>query len=881
VAGARDMITRALRTGEGRKLKAYGKRAEAIAAIEPEMELLGDGELHGEANSLRERARDGEALDDLLPEAFALVREASRRTLGQRHYDVQLIGGMALHDGAIAEMKTGEGKTLTATLAVFLNTLAGDSVHVVTVNDYLARRDAEWMKPIYDALGVTVAAIQDGEDHDVRKPKYACDVVYGTNSEFGFDYLHDNMADALEECVQRDRTFAIVDEIDSILIDAARTPLIIAGEPEETEQLYSQFARLAREMKGVPGKLDPLASPDTSKADYDYEFDEKHRRVAPTERGVKRAEEFLGVENLYMSEHGGLVNDLMQALAAESLYKRDRDYVVIDEEVVIVDRFTGRVLEDQRWGEGLHQAVEAKEGLAVQEQDQTIATITLQNYFRLYGKLAGMTGTALTEAREFMKIYKTPVVEIPTNRPMVRIDHEDRLFATQDEKWQAVLGDVVARHEKGQPILMGTASVETSEMISAQLTKRGIEHAVLNAKPEHAQREGETIAQAGRKGAVMIATNMAGRGVDIKLGGDAEQLAIHELEREGVAPGSEGYEDALAAKTAELEPQCEAEAEEVREIGGLYICGTERHESRRIDNQLRGRSGRQGDPGETRFFTSTEDEVVRLHAGDRISSMLEEYEMEEYEVGDDGVEDYEVDDDDLLEEMPLEDDALTRTVEGAQKKVEEENFLARKYILSFDNVLSKQRNVIYRYRRKILEGRDISEVARDEVEGVIERLVDQYTPGDELAEWDMRELEVQLRQIWPLETEVASLSPAEVDRERLKDQLDDDMMRAYDDMEALHGKDTMRHLERAVLLDVITERWREHLRDMDYLQEGIFLRGWADISPLVAYKIEGHAMFQNLMHAIWEEFSRIVFHVDRPAELLSGDSPASGQGGDG
>jgi preprotein translocase subunit SecA len=869
VAGARDMITRALRAGEGRKLKAYAKRAEAIGAIEPEMELLGDEELRGEADTLRERARDGEALDDLLPEAFALVREASRRTLGQRHYDVQLIGGMALHDGAIAEMKTGEGKTLTATLVVVLNTLAGNSVHVVTVNDYLARRDAEWMKPIYDALGVTVAAIQDGEDHDVRKPKYACDVVYGTNSEFGFDYLHDNMADALEECVQRDRTFAIVDEIDSILIDAARTPLIIAGEAEETEQLYSQFAHLAREMKGVPGKLDPLASPDTSKADYDYEFDEKRRRVAPTERGVKRAEEFLGVENLYMSEHGGLVNDLMQALAAESLYKRDRDYVVIDGEVMIIDKFTGRVLEDQRWSEGLHQAVEAKEGLAVQEQDQTVATITLQNYFRLYDKLAGMTGTALTEAREFMKIYKTSVVEIPTNRPMVRIDHEDRLFETQDEKWHAVLEDVLTRHAEGQPILMGTASVETSEMISAELKRSGIEHVVLNAKPEHAQREGESIAQAGRKGAVMIATNMAGRGVDIKLGGDAEQLAIHELKREGVAPGSEGYEEALEAKTAELEPQCKAEAEEVRELGGLYICGTERHESRRIDNQLRGRSGRQGDPGETRFFTSTEDEVVRLHAGDRISNMLEEYEVQEHE-GDD-----EIGDDDLLEEMPLEDEALIRTVEGAQKKVEEENFLARKYILSFDDVLNEQRNVIYGYRRKILEGRDISEVARDEVEGVIEHLVDTYTPGDELAEWDMRELEVQLRQIWPLETQVASLSPAEADMGRLKDQLDEDVMRAYDDMEALHGEDAMRHLERSILLDVITERWREHLRDMDYLQEGIFLRAWADIEPLVAYKIEGHAMFQNLMHAIWEEFSRIVFHVDRPAELLSGDGHAA------
>src|ERR1044072_3364406 len=621
MANARDMVTRALRVGEGRKFKAYEKRAEKINAIEPEMELLSDEELRAEADSLRERGRNGESLDDLLPEAFALTREAAKRSIGQRHFDVQLVGGMALHDGAIAEMKTGEGKTLTATLAVFLNTLAGNSVHVVTVNDYLARRDAEWMKPICDALGMSVAAIQDADDHEARQIKYACDAVYGTNSEFGFDYLRDNMADALEHCVQPGHHFAIVDEVDNILIDEARTPLIISGAPEQAAQIYYQFARLARQMNGVPAK-DKLRSlgesRDTSEVEYDYEYDEKHKTVSPTERGVKRAEEFLGVDNLYLSEHGSPVTHLSQALKAESLYRRDKDYAVIDGQAMIIDEFTGRILEGRRWSEGLHQAVEAKEGVSIGEENQTLATITLQNYFRLYDKLSGMTGTALTEATDFMKIYKVPVVEIPTNRPMVRADRNDQIFKTKDGKWKAVLEEIFDGHEHGQPILVGTVSVEVSEMISGELKRHGVEHAVLNAKPEHAQREGERIAEAGRRGAVMIATNMAGRGVDIKLGGDPEHMAIKELKKEGLSAGDEGYEEALAAKIAELEPQCKAEGEEVRELGGLFICGTERHESRRIDNQLRGRSGRQGDPGETRFFLSAEDDVIRLFAGDRI-----------------------------------------------------------------------------------------------------------------------------------------------------------------------------------------------------------------------------------------------------------------------
>jgi preprotein translocase subunit SecA len=854
-----DLVTKALRVGEGRKFKAYEKRAEAINRYEPEMEALSDAELREEADSLRERARGGEPVENLIPEAFALTREASRRSTGQRHYDVQLVGGMVLNDGSIAEMKTGEGKTLTATLAVFLNTLGGESVHVVTVNDYLARRDSEWMAPIYEALGVTVAALQEGDDHAARQRKYACDVTYGTNSEFGFDYLRDNMSNQLEHCVQRGHHFAIVDEVDNILIDEARTPLIISGAPEEAAKTYYDFARLAKRLKGVPAKtkLKSLGeSKDTSEVDYDYEYDEKHKTVAPTERGVKHAEEFLGVENLYLAEHGSLVNHLVQALKAESLYRLDKDYGVVDGQVMIIDEFTGRMLEGRRWSEGLHQAVEAKEGVAIGEENQTLATITLQNYFRLYDKLSGMTGTALTEATEFMKIYKVPVVEVPTNRPMVRADHNDQIFKTKDGKWKAVLEEIVARHQAGQPVLVGTVSVETSEMVSAALKRDGIQHAVLNAKPEHAEREGELIAQAGRRGAVMIATNMAGRGVDIKLGGDPEHLAIGELKKQGVTHESEGYEEALAAKTVELEPQCEAEAAEVRELGGLFICGTERHESRRIDNQLRGRSGRQGDPGESRFYLSAEDDVIRLFAGERIYKILDKLGP----VDEDGTE------------MPLEAKMLTKTVENAQKKVEEQNFLIRKRVLEYDDVMNEQRRVVYKYRREILEGRDISENARDELEGVVDRLVDEYTPGDLLEDWDLVELETQLRQIWPIGIEVASLAPETVDRERLKDALDDDAMKAYDERESQLGEELMRFLERSILLQVIDNRWREHLFDMDYLREGIHLRGFAQIDPLVAYKNEGFTMFEDLMHAIWDEFSKLVFHAEVQVE------PGQGQG---
>ncbi|MFZ9669577.1 MAG: preprotein translocase subunit SecA, partial [Solirubrobacterales bacterium] len=623
---AKKLIDRALRLGEGKKFRSYEKRVDSINRIEPEMETLSDEELRQEADELRKRAADGESLEDLLPESFALTREAAKRSLGQRHYDVQLIGGMVLNDGGIAEMKTGEGKTLTSTLAVVLNTLAGGSVHVVTVNDYLARRDALWMKPIYDLLGVSVGWLQEGDVPMTRRAKYACDVTYGTNSEFGFDYLRDNMATSIEEKVQRGHDFAIVDEVDNILIDEARTPLIISGAPEQAAQTYYTCARLAKTLKGVPAKAKLKSqgeTRDTSDAEYDFEYDEKHKTVAPTERGVAAAEKFLGIDHLYTAENGNMVNHLIQSLKAESLYKKDKDYAVVDGEVMIIDEFTGRILEGRRWSEGLHQAVEAKEGVAIREENQTLATITLQNYFRLYDKLSGMTGTALTEAVEFMKIYEVPVVEIPTNEPVLRDDQNDQIYKTRDGKWHAVVREIVDRHATGQPILVGTVSVETSEMISEALDREGIEHVVLNAKPEYAEREGETIAQAGRKGAVTIATNMAGRGVDIKLGGDPEGMAQATLKRRGIERGDENYEEELEKEVAILRPPCEEEKEEVRELGGLFILGTERHESRRIDNQLRGRSGRQGDPGASRFFLSAEDDVIRLFAGARIYNIID------------------------------------------------------------------------------------------------------------------------------------------------------------------------------------------------------------------------------------------------------------------
>ena len=866
------ILDRALRLGEGKQFKQYAKRVDRINSWEPELELLDDAELRTQADSLRERARGGESLGDLLPETFALVREVSRRNMGMRHFDVQMIGGMVLHAGSIAEMKTGEGKTLTGTLAVVLNALAGEGVHVVTVNDYLARRDAEWMSPIYNALGLSIGVLQNMQPYEEKRDAYAADITYGTNSEFGFDYLRDNMAVSLEEKVQHGGRFteegkplsshhyAIVDEVDNILIDEARTPLIISGAPEQAADFYAQFAKLAPRL--TPGKkpdgMDPKSKKDFV-AEYDYEFDEKHKTVSVTERGVAKAEKFLGIDHLYRAENGPLVNHLIQSLRAESLYKRDVDYAVVDGEVKIIDEFTGRILDGRRWSEGLHQAVEAKEGVRVQEENQTLATITLQNYFRMYDKLAGMTGTALTEATEFMKIYKLPVVQIPTNRPMVRKDENDQVFKTKDGKWRAVAREIEVRHEKGQPVLVGTISVEVSELLGSELDKRGIKHTVLNAKPEYAEKEGETIAGAGRPGAVTIATNMAGRGVDIKLGGNPEQLTRNELAKLGLKPGDPDYDERFAEVLPALESRVEEAREQVLEAGGLYIVGTERHESRRIDNQLRGRSGRQGDPGESRFFLSAEDDLVRLFAGDRIYRILDRLGPK----------------DDEGEEEPIEAKMLSKQIENAQRKVEEQNYLIRKRVLEYDDVMNQQREIVYKYRDEVLEGRDMGVVAREQISDVISRLVDEYTPGDYIEEWDLEGLWAQLDQIFHVDFSHEELDRESIDREELKRLLTEDSHKLYDERETELGEELTRALERYLLLQIIDQRWREHLYDMDYLREGIHLRGFAQIDPLVAYKNEGFSLFQDLMNTIWSDFARMIYNVEVEVEGENGHSAAA------
>ncbi len=872
-----SILDRALRMGEARQFKQYAKRVERINAWEPELELLDDDELRASADALRERARNGESIEELLPETFALVREVSRRRTNMRHFDVQMIGGMVLHDGSIAEMRTGEGKTLTATTAVVLNALAGEGVHVVTVNDYLARRDADWMRPIYEALGLTVGILQNMQPYEEKRAAYASDVTYGTNSEFGFDYLRDNMATTLDEKVQHggryddegkpltSHHFAIVDEVDNILIDEARTPLIISGAPEQAADYYQRFAKLAPLLE--PGKkpdgMDPRAKKEFL-ADFDYEFDEKHKSVSITERGVAKAEKFLGIDHLYKAENGPLVNHLIQSLKAESLYKRDVDYAVIDGEVKIIDEFTGRILDGRRWSEGLHQAVEAKEGVTVREENQTLATITLQNYFRMYDKLAGMTGTALTEATEFMKIYKLPVVEIPTNQPMVRMDKNDQIFKTKSGKWRALVRELDERHEKGQPVLVGTISVEVSEMLSDELKKRGIPHTVLNAKPEYAEREGEIIAEAGRPGAVTIATNMAGRGVDIKLGGNAEHLTRLELAKLGLQPGDPDFDDRFKDILPTLEARVEENREKVLEAGGLFICGTERHESRRIDNQLRGRSGRQGDPGESRFFLSAEDDLVRLFAGDRIYRILDRLGPTSEEG----------------EEEPIEAKMLSKQIENAQRKVEEQNFLIRKRVLEYDDVMNQQREIVYQYRDEVLEGRDMGPVAREQIAEVINHLVDEYTPGDYLEEWDLEALWAQLDQIFEVDFGPDEIDRETVDRPQLKSLLTEDAVKLYDEREDELGEELMRALERYLLMQIIDQRWREHLYDMDYLREGIHLRGFAQIEPIVAYKNEAFTLFQDLMNTIWSDFARMIYNVEVQIEGENGGGvPEQQQGG--
>ncbi|MCL6093269.1 MAG: preprotein translocase subunit SecA [Actinobacteria bacterium] len=785
-------LDKVLRAGEGKKLKKIEEKVSLVSALEEGIKSLSDAELAAKTPELRERLKAGETLDGILPEAFAVVREAAWRALEMRHFDVQIMGGIALHEGNIAEMKTGEGKTLVATLPVYLNALSGNQVHLITVNDYLAKRDAEWMSPVYNFLGMEAGVLRNMMPGDERRAAYACDIVYGTNAEFGFDYLRDNMALHLDERVQRDHSFAIVDEVDSILIDEARTPLIISGAPEQAASTYYQFAAI------VP----------TLREEDDYEVDEKHRTVAVTESGVAKVEKQLGIENLYESQNGQLVNHLMQALRAHALFQKDVEYVVKDGEVLIVDEFTGRIMEGRRYSEGLHQAIEAKERVRIREENQTLATITLQNYFRMYDKLAGMTGTAATEADEFMHIYKLEVVSIPPNRPMVRDDRNDLIYKTKKGKFSAVIEDIVECNRKGQPVLVGTISIETSEELSAKLTRRGVRHSVLNAKNH--EKEAEIIKNAGQPGAVTIATNMAGRGVDIKLG-------------EGVTG-----------------------------LGGLYVLGTERHESRRIDNQLRGRSGRQGDPGASRFYLSAEDDLIRLFAGDRIFNILDK-------LGPD-------------EDTPIEHKMLSKTVENAQKKVEQQNFQTRKRVLEYDDVMNKQRDVIYGQRTKILEGSDISEDVQAIIEEVLTGTVLEYADKDTFPEdWDWDSLFASLKSLYDISFGKEDLDIEETSADELVERVVEDARAYYARKEEDFSSEHMRQLERLVMLGVIDNRWREHLYDMDYLREGIHWRGLSQKDPLVEYKSEGFTMFQELLGTIKEDFVRNIFHMNRvPQEEAPG-----------
>jgi preprotein translocase subunit SecA len=795
-------LEKVLRVGEGRRVKRLAEQAAYVATLEPDFENLSDDELAAKTVEFRQRLERGEPLEDLLFEAYAAVREAAKRALGQRHFDVQVMGAIVLHEGDIAEMKTGEGKTLVATMPLYLNALPGTGVHLVTVNDYLAKRDAEWMGPVYAKLGVRTGFIQNMMPFSERKEAYDADVTYGTNSEFGFDYLRDNMTVSLEQCVQRGYTYAIVDEVDSILVDEARTPLIISGEPETAAQVYHDFARIAPTLKSMPAPKAKAGGVEEIPPGIDYTYDEKFKTVAPMESAIEKVERALGIDNLYDARNVQLVNHLNQALKAQALYQRDVDYVVQDDEVKIVDEFTGRIMEGRRWSEGLHQAIEAKEGVRIQEEHVTLATITLQNYFRLYEKLAGMTGTAKTEEKEFVEIYGTHVVEIPTNQPVARDDKNDYIYKTRDGKFKAVIDDIKERHAKGQPILVGTIAVETSEYLSELLKRAGIKHNVLNAK-QH-EREAEIIKDAGEPGAVTIATNMAGRGVDIKLG-------------EGVV-----------------------------DLGGLYVLGTERHEARRIDNQLRGRSGRQGDPGESRFYLSAQDDLVRLFAGDRIYRIIDRFK--------------------IPEDQPMEAKILSRQIETAQKKVEEQNFVARKNVLKYDDVMNKQRVVIYEQRRRVLEGADFSDEVKSWIDEVIERNVDAFV-DPETDSIDLDALTAHMQQLYASEITADELREDKVtERGALIEEFIEDAREEYAGKEEELGADLMRELERFVILQVVDTRWREHLENMDYLREGVHLRAMAQKDPLVEYTAEGHAMFLELNGEIREEVLMTLFHAQLQPE---------------
>jgi len=835
-----SIFKKVLSAGESKKIRALEALVPRVNAVEDEFKALSDDELRGKTGEFRGRLQKGEDLDDLLPEAFAATREAASRAIGQRHFDVQIMGGAALHRGWIAEMRTGEGKTLTATSAVYLNALWGEGVHLVTVNDYLAKRDSEWMGQVYRFLGMTTGLIQSNMSPADRKPAYESDITYGTNNEFGFDYLRDNMVTELDRLAQRGHYMAVVDEVDSILIDEARTPLIISGSVQESPKWYQQFARIAPRLQ----------------SDEHYEVDEKKRTIAVTEAGVASVEQILGLDNLYDHVNVDMIHHLQAAIRAKELYKRDVEYIVQHGEVLIVDEHTGRTLPGRRYSEGLHQAIEAKEGVRIKEESQTLATITLQNYFRMYDKLAGMTGTAMTEAAEFGHIYKLEVAMIPTNRPMIRKDEEDLIYKTAEAKWNAVADDVKERNEKGQPVLIGTVSIEKSEHLSRILSKRGIPHTVLNAK--HHTKEASIVAQAGRLGGVTVATNMAGRGVDIILGGNPEGMAQSEMTAGGWDNESyvlglysdedrRQYEEEFQPLFDKFKAETSVEHQEVVDSGGLYVLGTERHESRRIDNQLRGRSGRQGDPGESRFYLSLEDDMMRLFASERIAGMMDKLK--------------------IPDDVPIEAKIVSKAILRAQTQVEGMNFEIRKNVLKYDEVMDKQRHIIYEERRKILEGEDFHDQALELITDVINSAVAENA-NEELVpeEWDWEQLFARVREIFPTNLTPESFDLQTTTYDEVLEAFLADGLKVYAQREEELGSDPLRQIERLVLLNVIDNRWREHLYEMDYLQEGIGLRAVGQRDPLVEYQREGFDMFVQMQDTIKEDFARYIFHVEAVRE---------------
>jgi preprotein translocase subunit SecA len=845
-----SVFSKILRAGEGKKVRALSAIVPEIGALEPDMEALSDEDLKHKTVEFREQVdragkeKEQEALNDLLVEAFAVAREGARRTLGQRHFDVQLMGGAALHFGWIAEMKTGEGKTLTSTLPLYLNGLTGRGCHLVTVNDYLASYHAELMGRLYTWLGLTVGLVGPHTDEPVaKKAAYLADITYGTNTEFGFDYLRDNMAYSRDRMAQRGFVYGIVDEVDSILIDEARTPLIISGPAMESAKLYQQFSAVVRSLK----------------RDEDYEVDEEKRTVAPSEEGIGRVERMLGVDNLYDLVSQNLVHQLTQALRAKELYKRDKDYIVADGEVKIVDEFTGRILDGRRWSDGLHQAVEAKERVRIKEENHTWATVTLQNYFRMYEKLAGMTGTAETEASEFANTYNLPVVPIPTHRPMIRVDEPDLIYKSELSKFEAAIEDIKERHDAGQPVLVGTASVEKSEQLATMLRKEGIPHTVLNAK-QH-EREALVIAQAGRLHAVTVATNMAGRGVDIILGGNPEMLADQEARSQGLDLETDEGKAALIELEKRFAEECKVENEKVIELGGLYVLGSERHESRRIDNQLRGRSGRQGDPGESRFFLSLEDELMRLFATGAMSWVMSRA---------------------LPDDEAIEAKMVTKAIEKAQNTVETRNAEIRKDVLKYDEVMNEQRKVIYAKRMRVIDGEDLRSHLLEVLDSALSDVVESYCPED-VEDWNLDGLLAEAKLYYPSKFTVGDLSEA-VAREQIHESLLAEATEYYEQRELSveGGPDTMREVERQVMLQLIDQKWREHLSEMDYLREGIGLRAMGQQDPLVAWQKEGYAMFGNLISNIDDDFVKYSMHVDvvieRPEEpdlsLASLEGPA-------